>query len=247
MPLQEGTTVHKTDHEEKQALSPADIEIMRRRARVIQMLDAAEHLGITPLRAARLHAFAYLADVLSPVWHLPSFDGKVLKIDGGPHYPDLQREIDRLVVLGVLNVSKITYVPRPNHGARIDGLYSLNFDSANLLEILNAIGAHGPDLALDPRDCEIYSFLIDLAGALATVPDDEIDTAATVDATYADDRVDFSNVIDFGSWTTDVYSDNLSFRTAERFEKFLPTGVKLSYGEKLYLYARFLGGRVHVK
>lgn len=231
--------------DQSQVLSEHAVNSMRRRARLVQMLDAAERLGIAPLRAARLHGFAYLADVLSPVWHLPAFDGKVLKMEGGPHYPDLQYEIDRLVVLGVLALSGVAYLPRPNDGARIDGLYSLNFASPHLAQILNAVGARGKESALDPHDCDIYSYLVDLAGALATVPDEEIDIAATVDATYADERIAEANVIDFGSWTTDVYSDNLSLRTVVRFRKFLPRDAKLSSGEKLYLYASFLGGRVH--
>src|SRR5437762_5002289 len=99
------TTRDKTIRQEKPALNARDTEIMRRRARIILMLDAAERLSITPLRAIRLHAFAYLSDVLSPVWQLPSFDGKILKIDGGPYYPDLQQDIDRLVVLGLVRVS----------------------------------------------------------------------------------------------------------------------------------------------
>jgi hypothetical protein len=237
----------KLDPDAKQALSTSGLDTMRQRARLVQMLDAAERLGIAPLRAARLHAFAYLADVLSPVWHLPAFDGKILKIEGGPHYPDLQREIDRLVVLGIVAVSNVSYIPRPNAGARIDGLYSLNFDSHELPKILEAVGARGRESALDARDWEVYSFLIDLAGALATVPDDEIGTAATVDATYADERVDVSNIIDFGSWSTDIDLDNLSFRTVQRFRQFLPNDAKLSSSEKLYLYASFLGGRVHAR
>ena len=67
----------------------------------------AEHAAISPLRTRRLHAFAYLADVLSPVWDMPAFDGKVLKIEGGPHYPDLQREVDRLAILGLINISEV--------------------------------------------------------------------------------------------------------------------------------------------
>jgi hypothetical protein len=220
---------------------------MRQRARIIQILDASERVAISPLRAGRLHAFAYLADVLSPVWGLPAFDGKVLKIEGGPHYPDLQREIDRLVVLGLINISEVRYIPQPDGGARIDALYSLNLDSPVLAPILGALGARGRSAALDPRDSDVYSFLLDLAGALATVPEEEIDKAATVDVTYADQRVDLSNVIDFGRWTTDVYADNLSLRTVDRFQHFLPDDASLSSGEKLYLYASFMGRRVHAR
>ena len=56
---------------------------LKRRCRVLLLLDAAEQTGIAPLPSARLHAFAYLADVLSPVWKLLPFDGKVYKSEGG--------------------------------------------------------------------------------------------------------------------------------------------------------------------
>src|ERR1700684_838664 len=98
-------------------LSDSALYAMRQKARVIQLLDAAERASITPIRAARLHAFAYLADVLSPVWDLPPFDGKILKTEGGPHYPDLQREMDRLVILGLLQISDMTYIERGSDGA----------------------------------------------------------------------------------------------------------------------------------
>src|SRR6266571_3269728 len=195
------SVVKELDPGAKEALSRSGRDIMRQRSRVIQLLDAAERVGISPLRAGRLHAFAYLADVLSPVWHLPAFDGKILKIEGGPHYPDLQREIDRLVVLGILKVAEITYISRPDEGARIDGLYSLNLHSPKLSPILAALGALSSEQALDPRDWEVQAFFVDLAGALATVPDDELGMSATMDATYADERFDHSNVIDFGSWS----------------------------------------------
>lgn len=63
--------------------SGLDVDQVRRRARLLLLLDAAERAGITPLASARLHAFAYLADVLSPVWDLVAFDGKIYKSEGG--------------------------------------------------------------------------------------------------------------------------------------------------------------------
>jgi len=236
-----------TDSDVRKVLTQADLHTMRQRCRVIALLDAAERVGISPMRAERLHAFAYLADVLSPVWHLPAFDGKILKIEGGPHYPDFQREIDRLVVAGLLEISEISYLARPDEGARIDGLYALNFQSPFLQQILAALGARESELALDPRDCEVQAFLVDLAGALATVPDDEIGAAATLDATYADERFTPSSVIDFGEWSTDIHVDNLSLRTVDQFNKFLPQSANLPSGEKLYLYASFLGRRIRAR
>lgn len=220
------------------------LAVVKQRCRILLLLDSTERAGVAPLTGARLHALAYLADVLSPVWGLPPFDGKILKIEGGPHYPDIQREVDNLVVLGLVNVHDLHYIDRPNEGARIDGLYELRFDSDHLIPILAALGA-GPELnALDPRDGNAHRFLVDLAGALATLPDDEIDVAATVDATYANEIIGESNIVDFGTWTSDVLHANRSVAVTERFRHFLPEGAGLSSGERLYLYAAYLGKQI---
>ena len=92
-------------------------------------IDAAERAGITPLRARRLHAFAYLADVLSPVWNLQPFEGKILKVEGGPHYPDLQRELNRLAVLGIVLISQLEYGSRDSSGPLVDAYYAMNLSS----------------------------------------------------------------------------------------------------------------------
>ena len=223
----------------------ANREALRQRVRMVQLLEAAERAGVTPIPARRLHAYAYLADVLSPVWDLQPFDGKVLKVKHGPHYPDLQREIDRLVVMGLITASRLRYVSRAKSGPLVDADYSINFESSYLQPILSAIGARSADEALDFRDTEIHTFLVELACAIATVPDDEIDSAASVDATYADDRIDYSNVVDFGNWSTNALKDNLSLAVTERFHRFLPGRAQLSAGEKLYLYASFLGRRMN--
>jgi len=237
--------MNEVDRARLEAWGRANRETLRQRIRVIQLLDAAERAGITPIPARRLHAYAYLADVLSPVWDLQPFDGKVLKVKHGPHYPDLQREIDRLVVMGLLRVSRLKYVSRTKSGPLVDADYTLNFESSYLEPILSAIGARSSDQALDFRDSEIHTFLVELACAIATVPDDQIDSAASVDATYADERIDFSSVVDFGDWSSNVLQDNLSLAVTERFHRFLPGREQLSAAEKLYLYASFLGRRMN--
>lgn len=221
------------------------LQVLRQRARVLQLVDAAEHAGITPIRSQKLHAFAYLADVLSPVWNLPSFDGKILKIEGGPHYPDLQKEMDRLVVLGLLQISNMRYIERGSDGARLDAYYALDFESPHLSSILDALGARAVERAFDLRDAKVHSFLVDLAGALATVKDADLDEAATVDVTYADERFDYSNIVDFGEWTENSYEDNLSLRTVSNFNRFVPDDFGLSGGQKLYMYASLLGRRMN--
>jgi hypothetical protein len=239
-------TKHPSKNLENQASLPESaLQILRQRARVLQLVDAAERAGITPISSRKLHAFAYLADVLSPVWNLPSFDGKILKLEGGPHYPDLQREMDRLVILGLLQITEMKYIERDNYGARLDASYALNFESPELSSILEALGARSVENAFDARDARVHLFLVDLASALATVKDADLDEAATVDATYADARFDYSNIVDFGEWTENSHEDNLSLRTVDNFRRFVPEGFDISGGQKLYMYASLLGRRMH--
>ena len=217
---------------------------LRRRCRVLLLLDAAEQAGIAPLRSARLHAFAYLADVLSPVWKLVPFEGKVYKSAGGPRYPDLQDEIDSLVVLGLIQTRDLVYEPRAGGGARISGSYGLTFASKHLESILRALGARSVEEAIDPEDRKLHAYLVELAGALATLPDDEIESATGVDVTYRA-RAELNNVVDFAEWVDDKWEANPSWRAAERFEAFLPAESKMLSGEKLYLYAAYLGRAMH--
>ena len=191
------------------------------------------------MRSARLHSFAYLADVMSPVWDLVPFYGKVYKMAGGPRYPDFQNEIDNLVVHGLVEVRDLVYEPTTN-GARIVGSYGLNFGSEHLESILRMLGARSADEAIDSGDCRLHAYLVALAGALATLPDDEIESATRVDATYGT-RAEFNNVVDFAEWVEDRWAANPSWRMAERFQMFLPKEARIHPGEKLYLYAAYLG------
>lgn len=227
-------------------LGPADISRVRRRGRLIMLLDAAERAAITPLASPRLHALAYLADVLSPVWGLPAFDGKILKIDGGPHYPDLQEELDHLVVMGLVEISDLDYVGRgpDDIGARLEGNYALDFHSPRLAGLLAALGAEPQQQPLDPDDARVHGFLVELAGALATLPNEEINRATSSDVTYRSEGLG-ENVIDFAAWTQNPWEANPSWRTAERFEQFLPDEANLTGGEKLFLYAAYLGRAVN--
>ena len=225
-------------------VAPRHLAKLKRRCRVLLLLDAAEQAGIAPLPSARLHAFAYLADVLSPVWKLVPFDGKIYKADGGPRYPDLQDEIDSLVVVGLIQVRKLAYEPRARGGARVSGSYGLNFASKRLDSILRALGARSVEEAIDPEDHNLHAYLIDLASALATLPDDEIESATGVDVTYRA-RAELHNVVDFAEWVDNAWEANPSWQAAERFQAFLPEESKMLSGEKLYLYAAYLGRAMH--
>lgn len=225
-------------------LSDRHLTKLKQRCRVLLLLDAAEQVGIAPLPSPRLHAFAYLADVLSPVWDLVPFEGKIYKSEGGPHYPDLQYELDSLVVLGLIQVSDLRYDPTDDGGARIIGSYGLRFASEHLEMILGALGARSPEASTDPEDRSLHAFLVELAGALATLPDDQIESAAGVDVTYHATS-GLHNVVDFAEWAEDRRTANPSWRAAERFRAFLPEESRIMPAEKLYLYAAYLGRAMH--
>jgi len=225
-------------------LSHRHLTRLKQRSRVLLLLDAVEQVGIAPLPSPRLHAFAYLADVLSPVWDLVPFDGKVYKSDGGPHYPDLQDELDCLVVMGLVQVTDLRYLPTGDGGARVTGSYGLDFASAHLEMILGALGARTPEAAIDPADRNLHAFLVELAGALATLPDEQIESAAGIDATYQA-TTETHSVVDFAELVGDRRTANPSWRAAEHFRAFLPKDSRMLPGEKLYLYAAYLGRAMH--
>lgn len=217
---------------------------IRRRCRLLLLLEASERAGIAPLSSARLHAFAYLADVLSPVWGLAPFDGKVYRSENGPHYTDLQEELDHLVAVGIVQVSNLHYLSREGYGSRIGGSYALKFESAHLPELLGKLGTRDLDDAVDKSDRKIHEFFVELAGALATLPDEEIDVAASVDVTYRT-QGQLHSVVDYADWAQDAWMANPTWRVAEQFLDFLPTDSQMSPGEKLYLYAVYLRQVIH--
>lgn len=220
-------------------------ERLKQWCRILLLLEALERAGLTPVPSRKLHGFAYLADVLSPVWGLKPFDGKVMKIHDGPHYAQLQRELDQLVIMGLVDARDLRYVPRGVEGARIDGNYCLNFDSDSIWPILEGLGAvHGVD-ALVAEDKVEHAYLVELACALTSMPDDQLDIAAQADVTYSDRLNVDENVIDISGYRDrQNYGTNKSVEVTSRFEEFVPEATGLSPGEKIYLYATLLGRRI---
>lgn len=223
------------DTPDRMLFDDPSLDEIRYRVRALMLLEALERVGNAPVAGMRLHALAYLADVLSPVWGLPSFDGSVLKLDKGPYYPDLQRELDALTILGLITIDNLRF-ESVGDGARLTGSYALAFGSKYLTAILQSLGAYGND-PLDLQDQRLHKFLVELAGALAILSDTEAEIATTADATYADPRIPPLNVIDFGEWTNQ--RDALSVRAITKFSDFLPS-ESLSPGQRLYVYARYL-------
>ena len=209
----------------------ANAASIRRRIRLVILLQASADAGIDPLPTLRLHAIAYLANVLSPVWDMPSVDGAILKRRGGPFYPDLQRDLDRLVGSGVAAVNDLRHLRLDDNHYRVDASYRLNRQLAQpILEYLQTL----------PREAEAAHFVRELVFALSSLTDDEIDRAVTEDATYADPRIGPDNVIDFGEYA----GANYSAAAAEKVGGLVDTGAVVGPSEKIHLYVRHLRRRL---
>jgi hypothetical protein len=205
---------------------------IQRKLRLVVLLDSAENAGLTPISILRLHTFAYLANVLAPVWDMPALDGKVLKRKGSPFYPALQHDLDRLVGMGVVLMSSFGYSLDGSQRWRLEGTYSLNYTFA--ARILDSIHQFEDEELL-------IGFIQELAYALSALSDEELDMAMGEDATYSDPLIDFGNVVDFAEWRQVNYSAN----AASRFGHLLPSDAQATLGEKLHFYVRHLRSRLH--
>ena len=155
----------------------------------------------------------------------------MLKRQGGPFYPELQHDLDRLVGTGVAVISKLGYVQDTSQRWRLEGSYQLNRLPADaIFETSQTFD--------DER--RLTSFLFELAYALAALSDEDLDRAVTEDATYTDPVVAFDNVIDLKVPNGKNYSAN----AAREFDRVIPSG-HTSSGEKLHLYIRHLRRRMH--
>ena len=99
-----------------------DYDGLRRRVRLLMLLDGAERAGIAPIRLRHLHTYAYLSNVLAPVWNTRVFDGRLLKRRGGPFYPSLQHDLDRLVGLGLVIITNLGHIIDEDNQCRLEGL-----------------------------------------------------------------------------------------------------------------------------
>ena len=205
---------------------------LRRRVRLLILLDAAELAGLVPLGIKRLHMFAYLSNVLAPVWDIDALDGKVLKRQGGPFYPAMQRDLDHLLATGLATITHLGYAQDEEGRWRLDGSYRLNHDFAD------PVIQHYRQFEAEQH---LAAFVDELAYALSALSEEDLDSAISEDAAYSDELVTVGNVVDFGEWRKTNYSAN----AARYFERVIPSGASATPGEKLHLYVRQIRRRIH--
>jgi hypothetical protein len=209
------------------------------RLRAVALVDAAEQAALTPVPVERLHALAYLADVLSPVWGLQPFDPVALKTDREPFFGRFQDQLDDLVVVGLLEVVTFGYIEIPNSSigeVALRARYHLRYEAEHLAPLLSFIRA---DEELGRR----LQFFVALASAVARLPDEEIARAVTKDATWDDADIPVDDLVRLRTPTGKRRSTRTD-GTLAVFDELSPGGAPLGGAARLRLYTAFLAERL---
>lgn len=208
------------------------VDSVHRRVRVVSILSGARDAGLTPLPSRQLHAVAYFADALAPVWDLRILDSQLLKRREGPSSPALQRDVDALVGAGVLRADSLRHAKDADGVWRLEANYDL--DPKLSAPILEASASY-PQTGLELRFVREVVYALSGLGVLGIVP------ASTEDASYADRQVDFGSMLSIGGETVDA---NPSARVAMRIGDLMESEVELTDAEEIHLYVRELHKRV---
>ncbi|MBI1334480.1 MAG: hypothetical protein GC165_16555 [Armatimonadetes bacterium] len=170
-------------------------------------------------------------NVLAPIWELSALDSDLLKRQGGPYYPALQQDLDRLVGIGVARVLDPSHIKDEMGRWRLDGSYKLNTEfSKPIMECLKYF----------PEEQRLVEFACELALALSSLSDNEFDDAMTEDITYSTPLVTNGNRLDFSR----TEFKNLSYLATKEIEQRMSALVTMSPGEKVHSYIRYLHMRL---
>jgi hypothetical protein len=205
---------------------------LRRRIRLLVIVDAAERALIAPLSVSSLHLMAYLSNVLAPVWDVPVLDGRLLKKESGPYYPVLQSDADHLVGQGLLILSNLNYSLDLDHQWRLRGSYVLNHSLCD--EILESIN-------LFPDERAVRELCNEIALSLSTVEPGIVSALNTQDATYGDAGTDPGNVVDFAEWKRINFAANAALTLGS----LLRDDGQTSAGEMIHSYVSHVARRLY--
>lgn len=208
------------------------VQALRRRLRVVALLAGARRAATTPVDVSQLHALAYFADALSPVWDLGIVAPQLLKRVAGPFSPALQADVDGLVGQGVVVASGVQHVQDPDSGWRLQAAYRLNWDFAS--RILDQARSFAR------WDREVR-FVEEVVLAFSTLDQDRLLAALAADASYGDIEVSAGRLLDIAR---DEEHPNLTARVALRFRHLLEPQVQLMPPEMVHLYVRELDRRI---
>ena len=202
---------------------------VRRRVRVLMLLDAVDYAVLAPISVQRFHTLAFLADVLSPIFHLLPMSGKILKRRSFPYFPDLQWEIDRLIGLDLVAPLELAPVVEES---KAYVTFSLALQRARSSQVLDVVYSQDDF-------CVLRDYFRELAGALSNIQDAELDAVTKLDVTW--DSGHAGTVLDYAEWR----AQNYSALGADRIEElavhaFGNTKARLSPTAKVNLYVKYL-------
>ncbi|RZS76662.1 hypothetical protein EV217_4877 [Phyllobacterium myrsinacearum] len=195
--------------------------------RVLQMLDGIERAGFAPISFRSLHSFAYVGNLLSPLWDVDPLDGKILK-QGYPYYPELRVAIDGAIFCGLIDLTKFEAANFEGEWVA-EGEIGLNYALAR--PILD-------DLDVFSDEVRMRDFLYRLALALAPSAE-ELPELIMSDVTWTDNRTGRGDIIDYAETKEGNYTAN----TVRAFDELLPKSMASTKGEKLQFYVRLLEKR----
>lgn len=185
------------------------------------MLSAARRAGLSPIRVSHLHVVAYLAEALSPVWDLG--EGRdVLKRSSLPYLPEVQRALDHLIMIGVVQVLTFDVEedsPTASATCALDSEIS-----GGLLRRLHAFS----------EERAFEDFLLEIC--LGFARHDSIEQVFLEDASYSDPTRSVHRLIELSEG-----SANLSSVVASSFDA--AVGARLSAPQRVALYMNLLANR----
>ena len=207
---------------------------VRRRVRILMLLDAVDYAVLGPISVHRFHTFAYLADVLSPIFRFASISGKILKRRSYPYFPDLQWEVDRLIGLDLVTTIDLAPVVEESQAYIA---FSLALQRPRSLPVLDVV--YSQEEFSHQRD-----YFRELAGALSNIQDAELDEVTKLDVTWESGHA--GTVIDYAEWR----AQNYSTLGADRIEKLAVRSfgngqTRLSPTAKVNLYVKYLQRVAH--
>lgn len=194
--------------------------------RLLAIVAAATDSG-EPVSSESIHAIAYFADVLAPVYGVEVLYPQILKRARVAAVPEMQHHLDRLVGVGILAISEVQYSLQAS-AVRLRANYTLNESLAE--PVLDAMQRRAHTRVE-------MQYVRELTLALLGLGTDALWRAAEADATYGDPNVDQGTIVDVLPSGPGQSSRAVQF--ARAFGT-LASGASLAPSELINLYVRHL-------
>jgi hypothetical protein len=191
------------------------------------LLRAAAKAGLTPLPTHAFHRLHYFSNCLAIIYDSEPPIELVLKHPRGPFYPRAQVDLDKLSVMGLVDLSDVSW-ERTESGVFRTANHNLNIKGFELSTKIVKDLKWGKETA---------DFLLDLCNAYSEVDEETHSKAFECDLGYSQAGKKQGAVIPFNTWAT-----NLSARGVSAFDQLFPS-ITPNRQHKLRLYMRYLEAR----